>query len=62
MADWRDEYNQMIEDCENRDRRMNEWERGFIESLKAQLKDERIPTMPQIEKLNDIWEKVTSKG
>lgn len=62
MADWRDEYNQMIEDCESRDRRMNEWEREFIESLKAQLKDERVPSARQIEKLNDVWEKVTSKG
>lgn len=60
--DWTSEYLTLIEDCEARENRMTDWERGFIDSLKSQIVDGRRPTTRQIETLDNIWEKVTSKG
>ena len=62
MTHWSDEYTQMLTDCENRESRMSEWECGFVDSLSKQIGDGRMPSRKQIEKLEDIWERVTSRG
>jgi hypothetical protein len=59
MADWKDEYETMIEDCINRSEKLSDWESDFIQSLSEQLDDGKIPSSKQINKLNDIWERVT---
>lgn len=59
MSTWADEYLTMIDDCEKREQRLTDWERGFIDSLGRQLAQGRRPTDRQIETLDDIWEKAT---
>jgi hypothetical protein len=55
-----DEHATMVEDCENRESRLNDWERSFVDSIKRQLADGIALTTKQAEALDDIWEKVTS--
>jgi hypothetical protein len=62
MASWIDEYMTMVEDCEKRESRLNDWERGFIDSIKKQLEDCELLTGKQIERLETIWEKATKNG
>jgi hypothetical protein len=62
MANWTDEYITLIEDCEHRSDRLSDWELGFIDSMRRQLEEGRRPTASQIEKLDDVWEKATSRG
>lgn len=59
MSHWSDEYLQMIEDCENRESKMTEWEQGFIDSLRKWVEGGSRPTPKQVETLDRIWEKVT---
>lgn len=54
-----DEFRQMVDDCEQRESRMTEWERTFIDSL-SRL--DRAPSAKQVETLNEIWDRVTEKG
>ena len=54
-----DEFRQMVEDCEHRESRLTDWERGFIDSLA----DRGFPpTQKQYDTLSDIWDRVTAKG
>ena len=62
MADWTDEYLTMIEDCEARESKMTEWEQEFMDSLRKQIEKGRRPSVKQVEVLDRVWEKVTSKG
>ena len=62
MADWRDEYKTQIEDCLKRERMLSAWDADFLESISARLDDNRTLSPKQIEKLDEIWEKATSKG
>lgn len=55
-----DEAELMVSDCENRDRRLTEWEREFLTSLRQRLANGREPSEKQDEILNRIWDKVTS--
>ena len=57
-----DEHLQFIEDCENREDRLSDWERGFIDSVKRQLEGGGALSEKQTDKLNEIWERVTAKG
>jgi hypothetical protein len=50
---------QLVEDCENRESKLSEWERDFIDSLKRQLEAGRSLTVKQDELLNVIWDRVT---
>ena len=62
--EWADEYLQQIEDCEARESRLTDWDRGFLDSLKAQL-TRRVPrplTARQIDVLDSVWERATKKG
>lgn len=62
MSDWSDEYLTMLSDCEARESRLTDWERGFVDSLTSQIQKGRQPTPKQIETLDKIWEKATAKG
>ena len=52
----------LIEDCENRESQLSDWERGFIDSLKQQFAAGRTLTAKQSEHLDSIWERVTAGG
>lgn len=55
----KDDFHQMIDDCETRESRMTDWERGFIDSLA----DRGFPpSAKQAETLESIWDRVTAKG
>lgn len=62
MEKWAEEYHQMIHDCEQRESRLTDWERNFIDSLDRQLANGKRPTRLQEETLEAIWEKATKKG
>jgi hypothetical protein len=53
---------QQIEDCEARESRLSNWEVNFLDSLKKRLQDGTPPTPLQIEKLDQIWERVTKRA
>lgn len=59
---WKSQYLTLIEDCEARESRLSDWERGFIDSIKKQIEEGRHPSIKQIDTLDNIWEKVTAKG
>ena len=54
-----DEWMTLVEDCENREQRLSDWERTFIDSVRRQLDAGRPLTTKQSDTLNDIWDKVT---
>lgn len=60
MAEWQDEYRRMIDDCQARESALTGWETNFIQSLSEQLDKGRVLTSKQMEKLSDVWERVTS--
>lgn len=49
----------MLEDCEKRESKLSDWERGFIDSLSDQVSKSGQLTPRQAEKLGDIWERIT---
>ncbi len=57
-----EDHAQMVEDCEKRESRMDEWEQDFISSLSDRLGDGKSLTDRQADKLDEIWEKVTEGG
>lgn len=57
-----DEILQMIQDCESRESKLTDWERGFIESIQSQLAKGKSLSPKQDEKLSSIWEKITEDG
>lgn len=63
-ADWREEYFQQINDCETDKRAsmLTAWECDFLQSLRERLESKRELTPKQIETLDNIWNKATSKG
>lgn len=56
------EQEQMIDDIEDRESRLNDWEREFISSIKSRLDDDMNLTTRQEEILERIWHKVTQRG
>lgn len=62
MTSWLAEYMTMVEDCEKRESRLTEWEASFIDSIKDQLGRERPLSVKQIETLEKVWDRATSKG
>lgn len=56
------EHLQMIEDCEQRESRLTEWDCGFLDSIKRRLGDDRALTPKQSDKLDEIWERATARG
>lgn len=62
MSTWADEYLTLIEDCETRSERLTDWEIGFLDSLSNQLTEGRRPSQKQIDVLDSMWERATSRG
>jgi hypothetical protein len=62
MTTWASEYLQLIDDCEKRESRLTDWERTFIDSIKAQLERGRALTPNQTDTLDEIWERATARG
>lgn len=56
---WHEEYLRQIQDCELRESRLTDWERGFIDSLRRQIEGGNRPTSKQVETLDNVWEKAT---
>lgn len=54
-----DEVSTMIDDCENRESRLSDWELGFISSISERVGRGNSLTALQLSRLNEIWEKVT---
>lgn len=57
-----DGADQLIEDCDNRESRLGDWVRSFIDSIKHQRGEGRTLTEKQAATLESIWEKATEKG
>ena len=62
MAHWSDEYTTLLDDCEKRESRLNDWERSFVTSLREQIEQGHTPSHKQSERLDALWERVTSRG
>ena len=62
MSGWADEYVTLIEDCERRESKLSDWQRGFVDSLRRQIEQGKPPTPKQIEKLDEAWEQATKRG
>lgn len=54
-----DEWSTLVEDCENREQRLSDWERQFIDSIRRQLDAGRPLTTKQADTLSNIWDKIT---
>lgn len=57
-----DEHQQMVEDCEKRESRLDDWQRSFIDSIGRQLAEGRALTKAQADKLDEVWEHATARG
>lgn len=55
-----EEYETMLDDCFRRESKLNDWERKFLHSIAEQL--DRGLSAAQMDKLESIWDKVTSQG
>ncbi len=62
VSDWRDEYRTQIADCRKRDSLLSAWDADFLDSIENRLNESRTLSPKQIEKLDEIWEKATSRG
>lgn len=62
MSTWADEYITLLDDCEAREERLSDWERGFVDSLRRQITEGRRPTPKQIDALDAAWERATKRG
>lgn len=56
------EHEQMVDDCEKREGRLSDWERGFVDSVGRQLAEGRSLTPKQVDALEQIWERATARG
>jgi hypothetical protein len=54
-----EDHSQMIDDCINRESKLSDWERGFIDSIRSQVDKGNTLTPKQAETLDAIWERVT---
>ncbi len=57
-----DEWLDMIDDCEDRESQLSEWEAGFIDSIREWVEKGRSLSPKQDEALTRIWDRVTSRG
>ena len=54
-----DESMALIEDCEKRESKLSDWERKFVDSVRAKLEKDWPLTERQTETLEAIWERIT---
>lgn len=57
-----EEVEQMMADCEAREGRLTDWERGFLDSIRNYLDRGGFLSERQSEKLERIWDRVTEAG
>lgn len=57
-----EEWQEMINDCQERESKLTEWEEGFIDSIEEQLDERQSLSPKQVEILERIWEKATQRG
>lgn len=57
-----EEHRQLVIDCEKRAKRLSDWEREFIATVKEQLKYGRGLSPKQAATLDETWERATAKG
>ena len=58
----KEEYQQLVDDCMDRQSQLNDWEISFLDSINDQVAEEGTLTDRQFEKLESIWERVTENG
>jgi hypothetical protein len=56
-----DDPRTMVDDCLERENKLNAWEQDFISDM-DDIVDDRDLTMAQEDKLREIWMKVTGRG
>ena len=49
----------LIEDCEKRESKLSDWDRLFLDSIRAQLEKDKPLTERQTAALEGIWERIT---
>lgn len=54
-----DEHLTMVTDCEDRESKLMDWERQFIDNIRAQLERDRPLSEKQVETLDRIWDRIT---
>ncbi len=59
MTRWFSPYLTLVEDCEARESKMSAWEQNFVQSIREQIGRDRGLSDKQIQRLNEIWDKVT---
>jgi len=59
---WVEEYLRMIDDCEDRESRLTEWEIGFLESVRTRIEAALPLSSKQTEVLYRIWDRATARG
>jgi hypothetical protein len=59
---WIEEYLKMIDDCEDRESRLTEWEIGFLESVRTRVEAALPLSSKQTEVLDRIWNHATARG
>ncbi len=52
-------YEQLLDECEEHDSRLSDWEREFLDSLRGYVHRDDYLTGSQIATLEQIWERVT---
>jgi len=62
VATSQDDTMVMIEDCEERESRLSDWDRTFIDSIKKTLTSGGSLTRRQLEALESVWNEATAKG
>jgi hypothetical protein len=62
IPSWAAEYLALLDDCEARESRLTDWQRGFVDSMRKQIEGGRQPTAKQVEALSDVWERATARG
>lgn len=55
-----DEILILIRDCQNRFRKLNDWEKDFINAIEIQFRKKHSLSKAQKETLDNLWEKATS--
>jgi len=56
------DHEQMVADCEAREARLSDWERGFVDSIGTHLGAGRTLTEKQADTLEAIWNRATERG
>lgn len=59
MASWAKVYSGMIDECEELESRLPDWERGFLGSVRKQLDSGDILSEKQTDKLEALHTRVT---